>query len=224
MERKEKDEKSFWSLHPALGMQKVSGRFSKRTEKQKAYTNLVGFLVGADRRSFLLADFLPQTKKCLQRVCSGKKERPNNKIAFIVLLVFATFFFSCKMNMESLIDEYNKMFVPSEDILWTTENIEKSTMSFEDFELKAEYQVSKDTGLFILGGPRECDLYVWTLNGVPKSGNQILELRIKNEKTDLGSGAWTDNGSLPPGDCILKLQTRKGGVTKFWETKLIITP
>ena len=88
---------------------------------------------------------------------------------------------SCKPNMPAFVDEYNKMFVPSEDILWTVENIEKSTQDFEHFELGGPYTVSKDAGLFIIGGPRDCNNYIWTLsgNGIPARacGDQIFYIR-----------------------------------------------
>lgn len=133
---------------------------------------------------------------------------------------------SCKVNsMTGAVAEYDKMFIPSEDVLWTVENIEKSTKDFDSFSLEREYTISANTGLFILGGPRDCKTYVWILNGVVKSGNQILELRVKNEKTDLLTGAVVDNGSLTAGDYRLRLQcTSRAGVTKFWEARLKITP
>ena len=133
---------------------------------------------------------------------------------------------SCKPNMAAFVDEYNRMFIPSEDILWTMENIEKSTMDFDHYEFAPNgYTVSKDTGLFIIGGPRDCDSYIWTLNGKSVSGNQILELRIKIGTPNLSNGATDYKNSLKPDTYALRLQcTNKAGTTKFWDTRLTITP
>lgn len=137
----------------------------------------------------------------------------------VIVLPLCTAFFlvSCKPNMAAFIDEYNKMFVPSEDILWTVENIENSTQDFEHFELGGPYTVSKDAGLFIIGGPRDCDNYTWTLSGqgtLRPCGDQIFYIRIKNTKINLTTGATENNGSLTAGDYEIKLTCKKGTVVK----------
>lgn len=121
--------------------------------------------------------------------------------------------------MAAFVDEYNRMFIPSEDILWTVENIEKSTMDFDHYEFAPNgYTVSKDAGLFIIGGPRDCDSYIWTLsgNGIPARacGDQIFYIRIKNTKINLTTGATENNSSLTAGDYEIKLTCKKGTVVK----------
>ena len=144
-----------------------------------------------------------------------------------VALCFVLVFVSCEnASMEKLVGEYNKMFVPSEDVLWTEENIKKGTKSFEEFEFPAGgFKISKDTGLFIIGGPRDCTKYIWFLDGaIINTGStdaQLLRLRIKVSSTDFDSGEWKESFNISGGTHKLKLQCTKG-ITKFWETDLII--
>lgn len=153
-------------------------------------------------------------------------ERKNKPIKFVLKnIIFVLSLFSCKqLTMDSLIDEYNAMFVPSENILWTIENIKKSTLDFEHFNFNENgYEVTRNTGIFILGGPRDCTRYIWTLNGALKSGDQILKLHIKNETIDSNTGTWIDNGSLSAGNYDLRLTcTSSTGVNKTWNTVLTI--
>lgn len=146
---------------------------------------------------------------------------------FFVALCFALVFVSCEnASMEKLVAEYNKMFVPSEDVLWTEENIAKGTKSFEEFEFPpGGFKISHDAGLFIIGGPRDCTKYVWYLDGgqlnTTTTDAQLLRLRIKVSSTDLAKGSWKETYNVPAGTHKLRLQCTKG-ITKIWETDLII--
>lgn len=145
----------------------------------------------------------------------------NSKVLLTAMLCIL--FFSCNQSMQTIIDDYNKKFIPSSEIFWTEENIKKSTQDFENYKMNTEYIISKNTGLFIIGGPRDCDMYTWFLNGIIISGNQVLELKIKKEKIDLSSGNWVDNGSITAGEYALILKAKsKGGAEKEWKTKLKI--
>lgn len=146
-----------------------------------------------------------------------------------VALCFALVFVSCEnASMEKLVAEYNKMFVPSEDVLWTEENIAKGTLDVAEFEEKfngKEFVVNKNTSLLIIGGPRDCTKYVWYLDGgqlnTTTTDAQLLRLRIKVSSTDLDKGSWKETYNVPAGTHKLRLQCTKG-ITKIWETDLII--
>lgn len=139
-----------------------------------------------------------------------------------VALCFALVFVSCEnASMEKLVAEYNKMFVPSEDVLWTEENIAKGTLDVAEFEEKfngKEFVVNKNTSLLIIGGPRDCTTYMWTFTGraEPLPNQQILNLPIHSKKTNLITGEWDESGSLAVADYKLSLEvvlpdnTRKG--------------
>ncbi len=149
------------------------------------------------------------------------KQVRNSKVLLTVVL--CVLFFSCNQSMQTMVDDYNGRFIPSSEIFWTEENIKKSTQDFENYKMENEYTMSESTGLFIIGGPRDCDTYTWFLNGIIISGNQVLELKINKEKTDLSSGNWVNNGSMTAGEYTLILKaTSKGGVEKEWKTRLKI--
>lgn len=144
----------------------------------------------------------------------------------VLPLCTACLLVSCKPTMEAFVAEYNSMFVPSEKILWTEENRAKSTQDFESFELGGPFTASKETGLFIIGGPRDCDSYIWVLSGNGFSrpcGDQIFKIRIKSTKVDKATGATIDNASIKKGEYILELRCTKNNVEKRWEAKLTIT-
>ncbi len=143
-----------------------------------------------------------------------------SKISFLVLMLFLLF--ACKnTSMDGMFEDYNKKFLPSEDTFWTVEYVTKATMDFEHYEMDAEFRVSKDTGLFIIGAPRDADSYIWFLDGKIISGNQVLELKIKVEKPN-GFGGVDTSGSIPLGAHSLKLKSTKSGKTKEWGMNLII--
>ncbi len=136
-----------------------------------------------------------------------------------LFLVALSLFMSCKnTSMDAMMENYNKNFLPSEEVFWIHENIEKATMSFEDYELDDEYIIEQGSGLFIIGGPRDCDRYTWFLDREIKSGNQVLELLIRKK-----TGMFIDPAPLyPVGEHTLLLQCRKNGVVKEWDAKLVI--
>ncbi len=158
----------------------------------------------------------------------GTKLYINTFSKISLLAVMLILLFACKnTSMDGMFKDYNKKFLPAEDVFWTTEYVTKATMDFGEYKLQSEYRVSKDTGLFIIGAPRDCDTYTWFLDGRIISANQVLELRISNKKPNTEfnnseSSVWLSAGSIKFGKYSLYLVCRKGSSEKEWRTNLVI--
>ncbi len=151
-----------------------------------------------------------------------------SKAAYIAILI--TSLIACKnISMDAMFSDYNSKFLPSEDVFWTVEFLEKSTMSFDEYELEDEYRVKEDTGLFMLGGPRDADTWTWFFDGGSiVSNKQVLELVIKKQKPNLdftphGSAIWNSTGSIAAGSYELILQcTKNGKPAREFRTRLVV--
>ncbi len=153
-----------------------------------------------------------------------KKKTLSVKYKYLSFFIVLNLLLSCKnVSMDNVVEDYNKNFIPSEDVFWTIENVEKSTKDFDSFLLEQEYTISADTGLFIIGGPRDCEKYVWVLNGIIVSANQVLELQVTKTITNLS------NGNTEKIDCFavygtppytLILQAEKNGRSKMFKTTI----
>ncbi len=152
------------------------------------------------------------------------------KLALVLsTCIFFVCFYSCSnISMDAMFKNYNGKFLPSEDVFWTVEFLEKSTMSFDEYEFEDEYRVKEDTGLFMIGGPRDADTYTWFLNGAIISNKPVLELVIKKQKANLdfsphGSAIWNSTGSMSVGSYELILQcTKNGKPAREFRTMLVV--
>ncbi len=150
------------------------------------------------------------------------KHKVSKIFGCIIILFFLSFEFSCKnTSMEAMVKDYNTNFIPSYEVYWLLENGLYQNLVFDKYSLQDEYKMSKDTGLFIISGPVDCDSYVWRLNGAEKSREVILKLSIKKQKQNI-NGSWDYSGSLPIGTYVLLLKCKKGSNEKEWKTKLVI--
>lgn len=153
------------------------------------------------------------------------------KLFSVLAAVFV--FVSCEnASMKKLVEKYNALFIPSEDILWTEENIKNNSLDIAAFKEMFDgktFEISKNADLFIIGGPVNCETYIWTLHtstGITKNfpNRQILNLEIHSREGILGDGSWNESGSLDPNDYRLSLEVVKDG-TRYdpWTATLKVT-